>query len=53
VEFHEAYWMGMLNEGVFPPPHDASQQWTLSVQRDMDGVDAFAGLADDLAAAQE
>lgn len=57
VEFHEAYWMGMLNEGVLPHPHDASQQWTLSVQHDTEDVDAhidaFAGLADDLAAAQE
>ena len=57
VEFHEAYWMGMLNNGVLPHPHDASQQWTLSVQHDADDVDAhvdaFAALADDLAAAQE
>ncbi len=57
VELHEAYWMGMLNDGVLPHPHDASQQWTLSVQHDADDVDAhvdaFAGLADDLAAAQE
>ena len=57
VEFHEAYWMGMLNNGVLPHPHDASQQWTLSVQHDVDDVDAhvdaFAALADDLAAAQE
>ena len=56
-ELHEAYWMGMLNEGVLPHPHDASQQWTLSVQHDTDDVDAhidaFAGLAEDLAAAQE
>ncbi|NIC00289.1 aspartate aminotransferase family protein [Halobacterium sp. R2-5] len=54
---HEAYWVGMVNEGVFPHPHDASQQWTLSVQHDEGDVDAhveaFAELADDLAAAQE
>jgi glutamate-1-semialdehyde 2,1-aminomutase len=57
VEFHEAYWMAMLNQGVLPHPHDASQQWTLSVQHDTDDVDAhidaFADIADDLAAAQE
>ena len=57
VEFHEAYWMGMLNEGVLPHPHDASQQWTLSVQHDTENVDAhvdaFAEIAGDLAAAQE
>ena len=57
VEFHEAYWMAMLNQGVLPHPHDASQQWTLSVQHDAEDVDAhidaFADIADDLAAAQE
>lgn len=53
---HEAYWMGMLNRGVVPHPHDASQQWTISVQHtkeDVDAhVDAFAELATHLAAAQ-
>ncbi|EMA42922.1 aspartate aminotransferase family protein [Halobiforma nitratireducens] len=56
-EFHEAYWLGMVNRGVFPHPHDASQQWTVSVQHDADDVDAhleaFADLATDLAAAQQ
>ena len=53
---HEAYWMGMLNRGVVPHPHDASQQWTISVQHTVDDidahVDAFAELATHLAAAQ-
>ena len=56
-EFHEAYWVGMVNRGVIPHPHDASQQWTLSVQHtaeDVDAhVDAFADLAPRLAAAQD
>ena len=56
-QFHEAYWIGMVNRGVIPHPHDASQQWTVSVQHDAGEVDthvdAFADLADDLAAAQE
>jgi glutamate-1-semialdehyde 2,1-aminomutase len=54
---HEAYWLGMLNRGVVPHPHDPSQQWTVSVQHtaeDVDEhVDAFADLARDLAAAQD
>lgn len=56
-QFHEAYWFGMVNRGVVPHPHDASQQWTVSVQHtaaDVDAhVDAFADLAPDLRAAQE
>ncbi|WP_323172712.1 aspartate aminotransferase family protein [Natrialba sp. PRR66] len=56
-EFHEAYWFGMLNRGVIPHPHDASQQWTISVQHtgdDIDAhVDAFADLATHLSAAQQ
>lgn len=56
-QLHEAYWIGMLNRGVIPHPHDASQQWTLSVQHtaaDADEhVDAFAELATHLAAAQD
>ncbi len=56
-QFHEAYWIGMLNRGIIPHPHDASQQWTLSVQHtaaDVDEhVDAFAELATHLAAAQD
>jgi glutamate-1-semialdehyde 2,1-aminomutase len=55
--FHEAYWFGMVTRGVLPHPHDASQQWTVSVQHtddDVDAhVDAFADLAPDLADAQE
>ncbi|MGQ3413744.1 aspartate aminotransferase family protein [Natrinema sp. LN54] len=55
-EFHEAYWFGMLNRGVIPHPHDASQQWTISVQHSAEEIDdhvaAFADLATDLAAAQ-
>jgi glutamate-1-semialdehyde 2,1-aminomutase len=56
-ELHEAYWVGMVNRGVLPHPHDASQQWTLSVQHTADEVDAhveaFADVADAVAAAQE
>jgi len=55
-DFHEAYWMGMVARDVIPHPHDASQQWTVSVQHteaDVDAhVEAFADLAPDLAAAQ-
>jgi glutamate-1-semialdehyde 2,1-aminomutase len=55
-ELHEAYWFGMLNRGVIPHPHDASQQWTVSVQHTEDHVDehveAFADIAPDLAAVQ-
>jgi glutamate-1-semialdehyde 2,1-aminomutase len=54
---HEAYWVGMVNRGVIPHPHDASQQWTLSVQHTAEEVDehvaAFANVADGIAAAQE
>ncbi|MBB6646028.1 aspartate aminotransferase family protein [Halobellus ruber] len=54
---HEAYWVGMVNRGVVPHPHDASQQWTLSVQHTAEEVDdhvaAFADVADGIAAAQE
>lgn len=56
-EFHEAYWFGMLNEGVVPHPHDASQQWTVSVQHTAEDVDAhveaFGAIAPDLADIQE
>ncbi|MFB6270923.1 MAG: aspartate aminotransferase family protein [Halobacterium sp.] len=56
-QFHEAYWIGMVNRGVIPHPHDASQQWTVSVQHTAEDVDdhldAFADVEDDLAAAQE
>ncbi|MXV60680.1 aminotransferase class III-fold pyridoxal phosphate-dependent enzyme [Natronorubrum sp. JWXQ-INN-674] len=56
-EFHEAYWFGMVNRGVIPHPHDASQQWTVSVQHtaeEIDAhVDAFADLATHLTAAQQ
>ena len=53
---HEAYWIGMVNEGVIPHPHDASQQWTISVQHDREDVDthvdAFATVATKLAGAR-
>ena len=53
---HEAYWVGMVNRGVIPHPHDASQQWTVSVQHTAADVDAhvgaFAEIAGDVAAAQ-
>lgn len=56
-QVHEAYWIGMVNRGVIPHPHDASQQWTVSVQHteaDVDEhVEAFAELAANLAAAQD
>lgn len=55
--FHEAYWLGMVNRNVLPHPHDASQQWTVSVQHTADEIDAhletFADLAADLSAVQE
>jgi glutamate-1-semialdehyde 2,1-aminomutase len=37
--FHENYWFEMLNRGVLAHPHDASQQWTISVQHTADHVD--------------
>ena len=55
-QLHEAYWIGMVNRGVIPHPHDASQQWTISVQHTEDDVDthveAFADIAPDIARAQ-
>jgi glutamate-1-semialdehyde 2,1-aminomutase len=55
--FHEAYWFGMMNRNVLPHPHDASQQWTVSVQHTSDEIDAhletFADLAADLSAVQQ
>jgi len=56
VEFHENYWFGMLNRGVLPHPHDASQQWTISVQHEDEHIDehleAFKDLAPRLAEEQ-
>jgi len=56
-QLHEAYWVGMVNRGVIPHPHDASQQWTLSVQHTAETVDAhidaFADIAGQVAAAQD
>lgn len=53
VEFHENYWFAMLNQGVLPHPHDASQQWTISVQHDEEDIDehleAFKNVAPRLA----
>jgi glutamate-1-semialdehyde 2,1-aminomutase len=52
-EFHENYWFGMLNRGVVPHPHDASQQWTISVQHEARHIDehleAFKEIAPRLA----
>jgi glutamate-1-semialdehyde 2,1-aminomutase len=56
-DLHEAYWFGLLNGGVLAHPHDASQQWTVSVQHAAEDVDAhvaaFADVAPDLAAVQK
>ncbi|RQG91959.1 aspartate aminotransferase family protein [Natrarchaeobius chitinivorans] len=56
-EFHEAYWIGMVNRDVVPHPHDASQQWTISVQHTAEEIDAhveaFADLATHLFMAQQ
>lgn len=56
VEFHENYWFAMVNQGVLPHPHDASQQWTVSVQHDRDDIDehleAFKNVAPRLAEEQ-
>ncbi|WP_458204561.1 aspartate aminotransferase family protein [Haladaptatus sp. NG-SE-30] len=56
-EFHEAYWFGMVNRGVIPHPHDASQQWTVTVQHTEshidEHIDAFADIAPDLEAVQD
>jgi glutamate-1-semialdehyde 2,1-aminomutase len=55
-KFHEAYWLGLVNHDIIPHPHDASQQWTLSVQHTAADVEthieAFASLAPRLSAAQ-
>ena len=52
-EFHENYWFEMLDRGVLPHPHDASQQWTISVQHEKEHIDAhldaFAEIAPMLA----
>lgn len=57
VDFHENYWFAMLNQGVLPHPHDASQQWTISVQHTEEHVrehlDAFDSIAPRLADEQE
>jgi glutamate-1-semialdehyde 2,1-aminomutase len=56
-EFHENYWFAMLNQGVMPHPHDASQQWTISVQHDEEHIeehlDAFNNIAPRLADEQD
>lgn len=55
-ELHEAYWFAMLNQGVIPHPHDASQQWTISIQHSKEDIeahlDAFAEVAPTIAAVQ-
>ncbi len=52
-EFHENYWFEMLDRNVLPHPHDASQQWTISVQHEKEHIDAhldaFAEIAPMLA----
>jgi glutamate-1-semialdehyde 2,1-aminomutase len=56
-EFHENYWFAMLNQGVMPHPHSASQQWTISVQHTEDHIDetleAFKNVAPRLAEEQQ
>jgi glutamate-1-semialdehyde 2,1-aminomutase len=56
-EFHENYWFGMLNQGVMPHPHHASQQWTISVQHTkahiQEHLDAFENIAPRLADEQD
>ncbi|WP_290810723.1 aspartate aminotransferase family protein [Halovivax sp.] len=56
VDFHENYWFEMLDRGVIPHPHHASQQWTISVQHEREHVDehldAFADVAPLLAERQ-
>lgn len=55
-EFHENFWFGMLNRGVVPHPHDASQQWTISVQHEErhieEHLEAFKHIAPRLAKEQ-
>lgn len=57
VAFHENYWFAMLNQGVLPHPHNASQQWTVSVQHDEGDIDehleAFKSIAPRLAEEQK
>lgn len=56
VEFHENYWFAMLNQGVMPHPHDASQQWTITVQHEEEHIEehlaAFENIAPRLAEEQ-
>lgn len=56
-EFHENYWFAMLNQGVMPHPHSASQQWTVSVQHTEEHIhetlEAFKNIAPRLAEEQE
>ncbi|USZ73714.1 aspartate aminotransferase family protein [Natronosalvus halobius] len=56
VEFHENYWFAMLEQGVLPHPHDASQQWTISVQHEEEHIEqhleAFKTVAPQLAEKQ-
>lgn len=55
-EFHENYWFAMLNQGVLPHPHHASQQWTISVQHTEEHIrehlEAFKNIAPRLAEEQ-
>ena len=53
AKFHENYWFAMVNQGIMPHPHSASQQWTVSVQHTEEHVDetieAFKNIAPRLA----
>ncbi|WP_129113427.1 aspartate aminotransferase family protein [Halegenticoccus tardaugens] len=55
-EFHENYWFAMLNQGVLPHPHHASQQWTISIQHEekhiSEHLEAFKNVAPRLAERQ-
>jgi glutamate-1-semialdehyde 2,1-aminomutase len=57
VDFHENYWFAMLDHGIMPHPHHASQQWTVCVQHGNEEIDArleaFKDVAPSLADRQE
>lgn len=48
-EFHENYWFSMLNRGVMPHPHSASQQWTISVQHTEDDIQSHIDTFNEIA----
>lgn len=53
LEFHENFWFDMVNRGVIPHPHHASQQWTVSVQHEEahveEALETFKAIAPRLA----